>query len=137
MVTDEPFPQTKKGKNMNMKRTLVVAGGYLLAGALSCVAIASVASSMTDNMPPSEMVEKRSGDKAETATAAGETSAEEVKPKRRRTRRQSAKDGATTEKREKAGKRERTNASPRKPRARKSKKAAAPETETKQEGAAK
>ena len=116
---------------MNMKRTLVVAGGYLLAGALSCVAIASVASSMTDNMPPSEMVEKRSGDKAETATA------EEVKPKRRRTRRQSAKDGATTEKREKAGKRERTNASPRKPRARKSKKAAAPETETKQEGAAK
>ena len=49
----------------------------------------------------------------------------------------SAKDGATTEKREKAGKRERTNASPRKPRARKSKKAAAPETETKQEGAAK
>ena len=121
-----------------MKRTLIVAGGYLIVGALSCAVLSSVASGMTENPPPSvKMVEEASGSNQEAASATGgETPAEEVKPKRRRGRKPSAKDGAKTEKRERACKRERANSTPRKPRARRSKKSAEPAVEAKQEGAA-
>lgn len=107
-----------------MKDKLITVGSYLLAGTISCIALAGVAGSKEKAVLPPDVPHE--AEAAPVAASASMPSVAEEQAKPKRSRKSSAKKAAKLENAEKSS-------TPRKPRAKKGRKAAAEQVAAQQE----